>query len=1599
MSSFSFSSAPVKKIGSLQFGLLNAQEIESMSVCEILCAELLDDQKRPMESGLLDLRMGTIDPHHSCMTCGGNQKECPGHFGHVRIHPVFNALFLNTIAKLLKCVCCHCGKLLDSTSKAFKQASKLGGKSKFEEIVHNSHKATCGGIDVSGCGGAQPEKISREGLKIFAHFGEKKQQFTPEMVFQLFSRISNDDLVQLGFDPVYTRPESMVITTLPVPPPHIRPTVISSGRRAEDDLTKKLQDIIKSNSELKKLNRNGAPEHQLDEMRSLLQYHCATYMNNDMPGIPPSLVNGRPVKSIGDRLKGKDGRVRGNLLGKRVDFSARTVITPDPTLEIDELGVPLSIASNLTIPEMVSNLNLERLSKLVSNGPGKYPGAKYVIREDGTRIDLKMSSHDQVQLEPGYVVERHLQDGDVVLFNRQPSLHKMSMMGHRVKVMPYSTFRLNLSVTTPYNADFDGDEMNLHVPQSLQTKAELLELMMVPKNIISPQSNRPVIALVQDTLLAASKLTRRDTFLERDFFMNCLMYVDDFNGKLPTPAILKPVPLWTGKQLFSLISPKVNCEMYSSIHEDATEDLTLDHDLAYFDTKVRMERGELLMGILDKNSLGSSDGSLVHIIAKEHGFEQTKKFLGLCQRVINYWLLQRGFSIGISDTIADRATMKQIIETIGQSLKDVDDIIKDACDGKLEEEPGRSIYETFENRVNNALSKARDSGNKAKKSLKDSNNIKSTVTAGSKGSYLNISQIVACVGQQKVEGKRIPFGFTNRTLPHFHQHDYSPDSRGFVSSSYLSGLTPQEFFFHTMGGREGLIDTAVKTAETGYIQRRLVKAMEDVTIKYDGTVRDARDNIIQFQYGDDGIDPHKAETEHLVHIMMNDDKFIERYWYNSLGDSPLVVNGGKQFSGLSLNKENFLSGGVVNEIENGALEFYTEMVNEFKELINDRDLLRTKVFTDKAREEKPDSSIKIVMPVSLKRLIRNVQKEFGIHPGISEPSDMHPLFIRESVKKLCQELAVSDSTTLFSILIRSTLASKVVLREHALTREAFLVLLGEIKSKFNNAMIQPGEMVGVLAAQSIGEPATQMTLNTFHQAGIGSNLTTGVPRLQELLNTTTNIKTPGMTIHLSPSIHKDSDAVKDVMKDLRHITFGDLVDSVSIVYDFNPKQTITNQELDLLEQSEMSHLDMCLKNTWNYHLRYELNKLAMLDLQMVGVATALKNQLNEHYEIAFSDDNARTLVILIFVKNLESSKEDEKQDGTDDSIVNTLKKLQTIITSMEINKGCPGIHKIFLAKEKSNEYTRDGSIQSDEHYILYGAGCDMNSIKEHPKVDFNKTTSNNIHEIENTLGIEACRNSLLKELRMVIEQDSYVNYHHLSLLCDVMTHSGNLKPVTRHGINRGNVDPLMKCSFEETVEMLVESSLFSQVDYMKGVSANVMTGQMARIGTGCFDFFLDDKAVENIAPSVIRSQQDYILREYNYATVHTPMHTPMTGMSSPEYYTDRPDSPEEGSFSPATEGFSTSPYVPYHVPYSPTSPRYAPNLNTYQVSIHQRHQAMDCQVHCIPHQPLVIHQQVTTTLNTLVIIRLPVLVSILQRPQEITIRQLHQETTHQAVHK
>ncbi|MFX1511284.1 MAG: DNA-directed RNA polymerase subunit A' [Promethearchaeota archaeon] len=861
----------LKKIKIIRFGILSPETIRKLAVARIITADTYNEDGTPIESGLMDRRLGTIEPGQRCRTCGNQVGDCTGHFGLIELaRPVIHVGYAKSIIyKLLRAVCRNCSRLLLETEEIsyykdlmYKELDETENISEaiMKEVVKQARKR-----QTKNCPHCQEMQYKIKYEKPTTFFEETpvgSVRLMPTEIQERFERIGEDALLLLGINAKYVRPEWMILNVLPVPPVSVRASItLESGVRSEDDLTHKLVDIIRINQRLHENIEAGAPQLIVEDLWELLQYHITTYIDNEVAGIPPARHrSGRALRTITQRLRGKEGRFRGNLSGKRVDFSARTVISPDPNISINEVGIPEQVAKILTVPERVTEWNIEEMKELVMHGPEAHPGANYIIRPDGKRVDLRFVgdlTSIAENIDQGYTVERHLRDGDIVLFNRQPSLHRMSIMAHEVRVMPKKTFRLHLCVCTPYNADFDGDEMNVHVPQSEEARAETRVLMRVQEQILSPRYGGPIIGAIHDYVSAAFLLTQKNTLLTKEYAWQLLL-AGRYEKELPPPAIEYPVERWTGKQIISLLLPE-DVTMTSRARVCKKEAVCRKEGCIY-DAYVVIVDGELLAGSIDRRAIGADESeSVLHRVVKDHGADEARKFIDSLTQLLLEYLTHIGFSLGFSTVEIDQEAKDRIDKIIDDAEKKVNEYIEMYKIGGLEHQPGKTPRETLESKIMGELATARDSaGRVTQEYLGLTNSAVIMAVTGARGSQLNISQMTACVGQQAIRGKRILRGYRNRALPHFREDEMGSFARGFVKANYRSGLNPIEFFFHAQGGREGLVDTAVRTSTSGYLQRRLVNALQDLQVSYDGAVRTAEGKIVQFKYGEDGVDPMKS---------------------------------------------------------------------------------------------------------------------------------------------------------------------------------------------------------------------------------------------------------------------------------------------------------------------------------------------------------------------------------------------------------------------------------------------------------------------------------------------------------------------------------------------------------------------------------------------------------------------------------------------------------------------------------------------------------------------------------------------------------------------
>ena len=1445
---------PSKIIG-IQFSILSAEEIRKNSVAEITSRDTYVNNK-PVINGIFDPRMGVIEPGFICPTDGKNYMETPGYFGHIELaKPVFYIQYLNTIVKILRCVCIKCSKLLINKEK-HKNLLKLDSKSRWEQVFALCNKIKrCGEETECGCGCIKPKKIYKETstlATIYATWDNNEKianeegnvedkinlRLTPQFVLTIFKRICDEDINFMGFSHLWSKPSSMICQALPVPPPAVRPSVKHDAQqRSEDDISHIIVCIIKANKALQEKIQQNAPSKIIDDWHTVLQYYIATMIDNNIPGVAAvAQRSGRELKAIKQRLNGKGGRVRGNLMGKRVDQSARSVITPDAKLGIRQLGVPKKIAMNITSPTVVNSRNKSYLTKLVLNGPDVWPGANILEKKNGDSVSLKYVDRNSLNLENGDIVHRHLFDGDPVLFNRQPTLHRMSMMCHIVKVMREgSTFRMNVADTKPYNADFDGDEMNLHGPQDIEAAAELRNLAAVDRQIISPAKNQSIIGIFQDSCLGSYRLTRENINFDIRKAMNLLMGIKtvDINK-------LKDKEMLNSFELLSHILPPLSCKFANGGYKADVDNNKTTNNI------IEIRNGKMIRGQFDKKSLGTTSKGLIQTIFNDFGYKASADFIDDLQDIVTEYMKLSSYSVGISDLIANEITNNKINDTLYEMKKKVKNLIDQMHTGVFENNTGKTNQFEFETQVSSILNNAEETARKiGRNNLAKDNRFVTMVNAGSKGNNINISQMISCLGQQNVDGKRIPYGFEDRTLPHYTKYNDTPEARGFVQSSFIQGMTPEEMFFHAQGGRLGLIDTAVKTSQTGYIQRRLIKACEDLKVNYDMTVRNNKNKIVQFCYGSDNFEPTRIENQTLPLTNMSLEEIFAHFKMPSNEDTD-VFN-------INFTKETLSA--IRNE-KKDLVEITKTVTNE---MIRVREELIKHVF-------KYNNKNVIHIPVHFLRLIQNIKHQFNIQRD--SLVDISPFQLYQLLNKTFSNLEKIHSakpTLLFKTAFYYYLTPKELLLINKFNMKACVYLLKQVEYMYKKAIVHPGEMVGVIAAQSLGEPTTQMTLNTFHFAGVASksNVTRGVPRIEEILSLSNNPKNPSITIFLPKDKQENIENAMDLKYKLEYTNLKDITDTVSICFDpdnmnslVEADQYLMNEYYQFQQMMEECGMEEEEENFSKWILRVELNKEEMLDknISMDDVHFAIRNSYKNDIKCIYSDFNDDNLVMRLRLNTGLSKNKQKSLDKTDEIYV--LKNIQDNLLNLTVLKGVKSIPKVLTRTIKNYITKKEGNYVPTDIWVLDTVGTNLVGILGNDNIDYKRTVTNDIQETYRVLGIEAARQCIYNEIEEAISFDgTYINCRHIEMLADRMCANLKMVSVFRHGINNDDIGPIAKASFEETPEMFLRAARHAELDLMTGVSSNIMCGQEGNFGTKAFQIILDHSKIAKMAGKKLKQEE------------------------------------------------------------------------------------------------------------------------------------------------
>jgi DNA-directed RNA polymerase II subunit RPB1 len=1445
----------IKRINKIEFNIFTNKEIKNYSAVSsdpfgINLAESYENYE-PKKGGLVDLRMGTCDLYLNCTTCGLNHMDCPGHFGHIELtEPVFHYGFLDHLKSLLQCICIKCSNILvEKNDEQFKKAINKRSEARFKEIKNLTKNVNF----CWNCGTSVP-KIRKEinatkfsmNLIVEREVGtqmvdEKTGEvlketkkiiviITPRDCYNILRNISDTDCLLLGFNPKAARPEDLIISRFPVPPVIIRPTSkvdFMASSTMENSLTLKISDIITANQRLRVQMDKETTETDIGNYSNtaytLLQYHVAVFFDNESISLLRSeFKTGTPIKSISERIKGKAGRVRSNLLGKRVDFSGRSVITPDSYINIDQLGVPKKIAMELTIPEEVTPYNIKYLTSLVKNGRDVYPGANFVLRvnyRDGKtevqKIDLKYRKK-AIRLNISDVVERHAVNGDYVLFNRQPTLHKPSMMAHEIHVLDIddaNTFRVNVSACKPYGADFDGDEMNIHLAQSIQARNELKRIANVKYQIIGVKNSNPIIGCQQDALSGAFLLTQKDVKIKGSDVVNLLA-----NTSSETKELIDMNKEYSGQEIFSYIIPSG----INNIKKNDKGEIIL-----------QVKDGKLLIGILDDTTLSTAKNSIIHFIWDKYGPNKTRRFIDDVQKLVLNFLLQRGLTISFKDALLESTFEEQIKKILDNAVLE-NKYMLTQFENEVDQISPAIIEESLYAEMN---ARGTNIGATLKKNLGVYNLFWALVQSGAKGKEVNLQQMMGCIGQQSLEGRRIQKKVEGRSLVYFHKDDDTPEARGFTRSSLLDGLKGYEAFIFTSAGREGLIDTAIKTAQTGYIQRKLIKGLEDISIKYDGTNRNSRGVIIQYVYGENGIN-QACQTEVKLSIMDMDNK--------KLNDTFSFTE--EQMK--KLEKKHKISIKDLKKINDKYLE-------KMKTYRDDMRIIQCKALMNfKTMEEK------FMIPVNLFRITQDYSlKEENLELTPLDIENSIEAFLTSAETKLLPGASrgikrlIDDDKSLKYILeiaLYEYLSPNKCIFDYGLSKAKLNNLWKEITLSFIKAMAEPGEMVGILAAQSIGEPTTQLNLNTKHLAGVASksNAVSGVPRINELLSFSKNIKTPEMIIYFDDNIKSDRSAVNKIASYFKYLSIGQLIDSAEIYYNIGSDKKllsdnvstpffINNQKADLISLPFVFRIKLNLEKMLD-------KETTLLDIKTKFISFWYKNYTNTKTMKKNEKDIFNKISRCAILSNSSADKEQIIHIRFSMSSFNyqILVDFLNIVLENITLKGIDGITNINTEETRLLVFNKEtGATEVEKEFVVSTSGINLEKLKYMKGIDHSRISLNDIYTIYRHYGIEATRQILMIEYIKVLGDK--LNSTHLSVLVDMMTHNGETTSIDRHGLSKLESDPLAKASFEQTMDHFINASIFNEKDTMKSVSSNVMLGKVIPGGTGCFDLLLDTYKLEN----------------------------------------------------------------------------------------------------------------------------------------------------------
>uniref|UniRef100_A0A8C4FG15 DNA-directed RNA polymerase subunit n=1 Tax=Dicentrarchus labrax TaxID=13489 RepID=A0A8C4FG15_DICLA len=1585
---------PWRRLEGMSFGMYSAEEIRKLSVKTITNSRFLDAVGNVAPNSLYDLALGPADSKEVCSTCCQDFNNCPGHMGHVELPlPVYNPLFFDKLYLLIRgsCLACHMLTCPRAAIHLLLNQLKLVDHGAMQEVyqieqvlnqvglyllwkliwepcnplcvhVDNTQIPNCPfhAVCVCVCRSGRFTVRREHNSKLIVTMPSGGQTDTFFLKF-LFSGLEEGAVSKEGDKVFY--PDLFFLELLVVPPCRYRPINRLGDQMFTNGQTVNMQAVMKDCEVIRKLLALIAGEKTAldqtdqtflfgipgltltDKLYNVwirLQSHVNIVFDSDMDKLMTEKYPG--IRQI---LEKKDGLFRKHMMGKRVDYAARSVICPDMYIGTNEIGIPMVFATKLTYPQPVTPWNVKELRQAVLNGPNVHPGASMVINEDGRRTILSATNLAQREAVakqlltpcpgphkmPMKIVNRHIKNGDVLLLNRQPTLHRPSIQAHCARILPgEKVLRLHYANCKAYNADFDGDEMNAHFPQSELARAEAYTLVSTDQQYLVPKDGKPLAGLIQDHMVSGTRMTIRGCFFTRFQYIE-LVYrgLTDKPGrvKLLPPAILKPQQLWTGKQVVSTLllnvipknavplnlvgKSKIPAKAWIQVPPRAAPGYRPD---SMCDSQVLIREGELLVGVLDKAHYGSSAYGLVHCCYELYGGETSGKLLSCLARLFTAYLqLYKGFTLGVEDILVKPGANRQRKKIIQESLKigtkalqaafnlppNVDQAEAQSRWQDAHLNPDQRDFSMADHKFKEVANQVNNDINKVcmpiglHTSFPD-NNLQLMVQSGAKGSTVNTMQISCLLGQIELEGRRPPLMPSGKSLPCFQPYDPAPGAGGFVSGRFLTGIKPQEFFFHCMAGREGLVDTAVKTSRSGYLQRCVIKHLEGLVVQYDLTVRDSDGSVVQFLYGEDGLDIPKTQ-------------FLQPRQFPFIEDNYEVI---KRSQGLDK---------VLARLDPQAASKHFAAIQRWREKRDDL--------------TESDRTVTVtLLPLQLIRQWHSLDESSRLK--YSRKSSRCP---EPSLGLLRPDVCFGSVSENFHSITDKYLQNRSGPSEPSLDASSLRQLL---HYKWQRSLCDPGEAVGLLAAQSIGEPSTQMTLNTFHFAGRGEmNVTLGIPRLREILMVaSSNIKTPMMSVPVLNN-KKALKRAKTLRKKLTRVCVAEVLQKVDVVetlrienhqkfrtfkvtFQFLPPDRYSDDKL-LSPQQILQYMETrCVF----FRLLLEAIKKRSAKLASIAVETRKASPRDKDNDVSLSQEeqeivddqgnegdadasDAKRKNKQEEEVDYESEEEDGEDDGEDkedlgeeekvveenvesveesqlESVgVRTVRKTkrtkqgrgdEDTMNQMRVNsvlESNPAIERycydhqhelwceVHLVLPVSKVHFDLTSVLStlaqnavimetrgltrcllsetttktgEKETVLNTEGINMHEMFKHSDIlDINRLYSNEVHAMANTYGIEVALKVIEKEIKDVFAVYGIeVDPRHLSLVADYMCFEGVYKPLNRHAM-RSNSSPLQQMTFETSYKFLKQATMLGSHDQLVSPSACLVVGKVVKGGTGLFE--------------------------------------------------------------------------------------------------------------------------------------------------------------------